>query len=64
MLELTFRHDGHVTTNTFRFEEVEEETKKPIEKGSWIIGKLYLQKSIFAEIGVEAPKEITVKVEW
>ena len=60
MLELTFRHDGHVTKNTYRFEEIDIHTNKAKEKGDWAIGKLYIQKFFFAAV----PDEITVKVEW
>ena len=61
MLELTFRHDGHVTKNTYRFEEIDADTNKPREKGEWFIGKLYIQKSAFGKL---APDKIIVKVEW
>ncbi len=61
MLELTFRHDEHVTKNCYRFEEMDVETSKPKEKGEWVIGKLYIQKFAFHFI---CPEEITIKLEW
>lgn len=61
MLELTFRHDGHVTKNTYRFEEIDTDTNKPKDKGEWVIGKLYIHKFAFHHI---CPDEITVKLEW
>ena len=60
MLNLTFRHDGHVTKNTYRFEEIDTDTNKPKERGTWAIGKLYINKVHFTT----CPDEITVKVEW
>ena len=64
MLNLTFRHDGHVTKNTYRFEEIDINTNKAKDKETWYIGKLYIQKSAFDKEGHIAPDEITVKVEW
>ncbi|KKL89492.1 hypothetical protein LCGC14_1914100 [marine sediment metagenome] len=62
MLELTFRHDGHVTKNTYRFEEISLDTNKPRQtREEWAIGKLYIQKRCLPE---PCPDEITVKVEW
>ena len=64
MLELTFRHDKHVTKNCYRFEEMWSpgpEANKPKEKGDWVIGKLYIQKFALHHI---CPDEITVKLEW
>ena len=60
MLELTFRHDGHVTKNCYRFEEIDTDTNKPKDRETWAIGKLYIKKIFFTV----APDEITVKVEW
>ncbi|KKK49333.1 hypothetical protein LCGC14_3136110 [marine sediment metagenome] len=62
MIEITFRHDGHVTKNCYRFEEIDTETNKALDKGSYVIGKLYIQKHAFHH--QSAPDEITVKVEW
>ncbi len=59
MLNLTFRHE-YTTTNTYRFEEIDPDTNKPKEKGTWAIGKLYIRKAFFTI----CPDEITVKVEW
>lgn len=61
MLELTFRHDGHITKNTYRFEEMDTDTNEPKKYGSWVIGKLYIQKFAFR---FNCPAEITVKMEW
>lgn len=61
MLELTFRHDGHVTKNCYRFEELNIETNKPRDKDTWAIGKLYVQKRCLPP---QCPDQITVKVEW
>ena len=61
MLELTFRHDGHVTKNCYRFEEVDTDTNKARDKETWAIGKIYVQKRY---LPATCPDEITVKVEW
>ncbi len=63
MLELTFRHDGHVTKNCYRFEEIDTETNKPKDKNECVIPyKIYFSKHIFHHM--PPPDEITVKVEW
>ncbi len=62
MIEITFRHDGHVTRNCYRFEEIDTDTSKPKDKGDYAIGKLYIQKHVFHHM--PPPDEITVKVEW
>jgi len=63
MLELTLRHDGHVTKNCYRYEEIDVDTSKPKEKEDCvIINKLYFPKHIFHH--QPPPDEITVKMEW
>ena len=65
MIELTFKHDSHVTKNTFRFEEVDEESGKPLERQDQIIGKIYVKKFVFGEVGASVPPDsITMKLEW
>lgn len=62
MLELTLRHDGHVTKNCYRFEEIDTDTNKPKEKGEQIIiNELYISKFAFH---FNCPDEITIKMEW
>ncbi|MCH7605131.1 hypothetical protein IID24_04065 [Patescibacteria group bacterium] len=62
MLKLTFRHDGHVTRNTYRFEEMDgPDTDKLKAKGEWVIGKLYIQKFAFHHT---CPDKITINLEW
>ena len=63
MIEITFRHDGHVTKNCYRFEEIDTETDKALDFGQGIIySKLYIKKHIFHH--QPPPDEITVKVGW
>ncbi len=63
MIEITLRHDGHVTKNCYRFEEIDTDTNKPKDKSECAIPyKIYFSKHIFHH--QPAPDEITVKVEW
>ncbi len=59
MIKVHFKHDGHVTKNTFRFEEIEDENDNVKEKGEWVIGKLYIQKFAFHHT---CPTYITVSI--
>lgn len=61
MLNLTFQNDGHVTKNTHRFEEMDIAANKPKEKGEWVIGKIYIQKSHLPD---HIPDKIAMLLEW
>ena len=62
MLELTFRHDQHVTKRTFRFKEIDPTTNKILDQIDAVVGTIYIKKFAFAED--ICPDEITVKVDW
>ncbi len=61
MLELTFRHDNHVTKNTYRFKELGAKDTI-LEQREANIGTIYMKKDLFK--GSVCPNEITVKVDW
>ncbi len=63
MLNLTFRHDGHITKRTFRFKEIDVSANKLLDQVDAVVGTIYIKKTAFYAEGI-CPDEITVKVEW